>query len=610
MTDPGPAAPLGRLGRVARWLGAPRAWIVVIVLGVLAASPCLTVGFSTDDHIMRIRFLPDTGVPGFEPSRFDLFTFARDEAQRHTCMDTGLFAWWAAPGYRLAFWRPLSSATHALDFALWPQSSMAMYAHSLLWYAMLLAALAALYRRMLPGWVGGLALLLYALDDAHGPTVGYISNRNALVMATFAIMAVWAHDRARRDGWRPGRWLAPAAMALGLLAGEGAVVGFGYLFAHAVTLERGPWFRRLRPLIPHAVLGLAWAVAYKLQGFGAHGSGIYLEPVGETTAYLSAAVVRVPVLLGAQLFGPWADFWLGYPRPVAVVVLVFVLLVVAVFVAAAWSLLRREAVARMWALGSVLACLPIAGTFPADRLLLFVGVGAMGLTAMVIADALTHADAPRGRRATAVALLVVHGVVGPLLLPVRARSMETVARSFEPLDALVPTTDSGRDEPLVVVVAPNDGLVSYLPIIRAARGQPGPAQMRLLMSTLDAVAVTRTDDRTLRLTSSGFLATAPEHMLRGASHPFVAGETVELPDVTMIVESVTDDARPAVVQARFVDSIDRPGRHWVTWRGATFVHWAPPRVGQTVTLPPVDVEAMLRQALTGDRASGRSGRGS
>nr|MCH9684354.1 hypothetical protein [Deltaproteobacteria bacterium] len=522
--DPFPLPP-GRLQRVAQWLGTPRAWMWVVLLGVLAAAPCLTVGFSTDDHIMRIRFLDDTGVPGFEPSQFDLFTFARDEAQRDTCMETGLFAWWVAPGYRLAFFRPLSSATHALDFALWPDHPALMYAHSLGWYALLLCALMALYRRLLPGWVGGLALLLYALDDAHGPTVGYISNRNALIMATCAITAVWAHDRARRDGWRPGRWLAPLCMALGLLAGEGAIVGFGYLFAHAVTMERGPWLTRLRPLIPHVLLGLTWAVAYKLMGFGTHGSGIYLEPVGETGAFLKAAVVRIPVLLSAQVFGPWADLWIGYPRTVAIVVVIVVVAVLLTFAAAAWPVLRREPVARMWALGSVLACVPIAGTFPADRLLLFVGVGAMGLVAMVIADTLSRARVPTGRRAVVLALLVVHGVLGPLLLPIRTRSMETVARSFEPLDRAVPTTATARDQPLVVVVAPNDGLVSYLPVMRSARGQPYPRSMRLLASSLEAVEVTRLDDHTLQLHSDGFLANETERMMRGPGYPFEVGQT-------------------------------------------------------------------------------------
>ncbi|HOE98007.1 MAG TPA: hypothetical protein PK847_15655, partial [Candidatus Sumerlaeota bacterium] len=45
---------------------------------------------------------------------------------------------------------PLAAATHALDLALWPTSPALMHAHTLLWFAALLAALAALFRRLLP----------------------------------------------------------------------------------------------------------------------------------------------------------------------------------------------------------------------------------------------------------------------------------------------------------------------------------------------------------------------------------------------------------------------------------------------------------------------------
>lgn len=595
-------APSGPWGRVAGWLGRPRAWCFIVLLGVLAVAPCLTVGFSTDDHLLRIRFDPDSSVPPFSSSPFDLFSFGQGEAQIRGFMELGMFSWWTAPGYKLAFWRPVSSATHALDFTLWPQSPMLMYAHSLLWYAALLTVLAALYRRLMPGWTAGLALLVYALDDAHGPTVGYISNRNALVMTTLALAALWAHDRARRDGWRPGRWLSPSLMALGLLAGEGAVVGFGYLFAHACFMESGGLLRRWRPLLPHVLVGGTWAVAYKLQGFGAHGSGIYLEPAGETGAYLQAALERVPVLLGAQLAGPWADFWLAYPPAVATGVLVFVLLVIAGVTALAWPVLRREPVARTWALGSVLACLPIAGTFPADRLLVFVGVGAAGLVAMVLVDVATRRPrASLARRAGAAGLVVIHCVLGPLLLPIRARSMETVARSFEHIDRAVPGDRSIVDRTLVVVRTPSDGLVLYLPAIRAARHEPSPGRLRVLSSTGLAARITRVGPESLRIEpEGGFLASTPERMLRGPGHPFAVGDVVELSDLRVTVESITADARPAVVRFDFSRSLDDPSFVFITWYAAGFGDFTPPPVGETVTLPPVDAMETLRRTLQDD----------
>jgi hypothetical protein len=61
----------------------------------------------------------DPGVATFPHASLDLFVFATGDPQqfRHG-MDEGVFAWWAGPGFKLSFWRPLSAATHFLDHVL------------------------------------------------------------------------------------------------------------------------------------------------------------------------------------------------------------------------------------------------------------------------------------------------------------------------------------------------------------------------------------------------------------------------------------------------------------------------------------------------------------
>src|SRR4029453_6458360 len=84
--------------------------------------------------------------------------------------DAGVFPWWSDPQGRLAFWRPLASATHALDHRLWPDSATAQLAHNLVWLALALAAAWAFYRRFVPvRWIPGLALGLYAIADPPAP---------------------------------------------------------------------------------------------------------------------------------------------------------------------------------------------------------------------------------------------------------------------------------------------------------------------------------------------------------------------------------------------------------------------------------------------------------
>ena len=51
-----------------------------------------------------------------------------------------------------------------------------MHAQNLLWFAVTLGVVAAFYRRFIASdWIAGLALVLFALDDAHGPAVGWVA---------------------------------------------------------------------------------------------------------------------------------------------------------------------------------------------------------------------------------------------------------------------------------------------------------------------------------------------------------------------------------------------------------------------------------------------------
>ena len=384
-----------------------RGWVprAVVLLALLLVAPALGVGPMGDDYMHMARVDPHLRVPGFAYAPLDLFTFVSgDPTQRAVLLEEGVFGWWMAPDFRMSFWRPLSSLTHVVDHLLWPRSSVLAHAHSIVWFAALLAVLAALYRRFHPPWIAHLALLLYAVDDARGWVLGWTANRNVLVAATLAFAALLVHDRARRDGWRPGTWLAPALFAAALLGGESALAVTGYLFAHALFIDEGPLARRLARLWPYAVLSVAWLVAYKALGYGTSGGSMYLNPLDEPAGYLRALVERLPVLLAAQLGLSLSDAWLVLPASARVVAYGLALLWLAVFGVVLAPVWRRVPACRFWALGAVLSLPPVCATFPMDRLLVFAGVGAMAAVALVLAEWLTgdaFALLPRVRRAAA-----------------------------------------------------------------------------------------------------------------------------------------------------------------------------------------------------------------
>jgi hypothetical protein len=433
------------VGRAPRLLGRGSLPSATILLALLLVSPGLGVGPMGDDYMHLARVDSRLHVPGFAYAPFDLFTFVSgDPSQRAVLLEEGVFGWWMAPDFRMSFWRPLSSLTHVVDHRLWPRSSLLAHAQTMLWFAALLAVLAALYRRFHPPWIAHLALLLYAVDDARGWVLGWTANRNALVAATLAFAALLAHDRARRDGWRPGRWLAPVLFAAALLGGEAALALTGYLFAHALFLDSGPLVRRLARLWPYAALSLAWLAAYGLLGYGTTGGGMYLNPLNEPTLFLRALVERLPILLAAQVGAGLSDIWLVLPPSAQAAGYALALLALAVLAFVLAPLWARQPACRFWTLGAVLALPPVCATFPMDRLLVFAGVGAMATIALVLAEWLQGDGVvrlPRARRVaatTVVSLLVLlHLIVAPLLLPVRVLTVGLAARMGERLEASI-----------------------------------------------------------------------------------------------------------------------------------------------------------------------------
>jgi hypothetical protein len=304
-----------------------------------------------------------------------------------------------------------------------------MHAHSLLWFAALLLVVAHVYVRFSPGpeqrVAAMLAFAIFALDDAHGMTVGWVANRNALISATLALPALAAHHRWLALGFRPGAWLGPLCFALGLCAGETAVAVLGYLAAYTLFLDRAPIARRVLHVLPYAVLLVLWRALFGLLELGSAGSGGYHDPGREPLAFALALVERLPVLLGSQLALPLADVWFwGAPelqRAVWVLCAAGALFVLGL----GHALLSHDREARFWTAGMVLSSCAIAASVPGERLLLVPGVGGAALVARVILALLPAAAAGAGesppaqwvrrvRRPALFALVALHLVLAPL----------------------------------------------------------------------------------------------------------------------------------------------------------------------------------------------------
>lgn len=580
-------------------------------LAFAVLSPAIRLGWLLDDHIHMASLAALPQLPMLRRTPFDLFHLVRD----HWSLNSGFLPWWISPELRVSFMRPLTGLTHAFDFALWREQPHWIHVHSLLWMAAIVVLAAHLYRRLAPlplaPWAAGLAGLAFALDDAHAIPAGWIADRYALVAGLFAIAAILAHDRWRRDGWKPGSWLAPLFLGLGLLGGESALAGLAYLVSYAVFVDSGNPRDRLRSLAPSALVGAAWALAYRLLGFGSSHSAIYIDPGHDPLGYGRALLERAPLLLMGQLGFPPSDLASTASRPVALGLVLFAVAGLALFTVLAWPLLRRERLARFWALGMALSLLPVCATFPSDRLLLLPGLGGMALMACFVADALggTGGTRPpayrRLARPFACILLILHLALAPFVGFESMGTLRALHNLSQRISATFPADAPIAGQHAIVIHPPTFYFTGLAEVMHALEGRPLPARSFTLASGIYPLAIERIDAHTLVVRPDGGFLLRPgagprgrplpallpsrvlqsfDWLVRDADEPFPAQPFLH-DGIRIEILERTEDARPAAVSFRFPAPLEDPRWRWVRWsRAAGFSAVEPPRIGQSVRL--------------------------
>lgn len=571
--------------RLLKWfmarLSAPRAGRIVIATALVLALPALLSPLFIDEYVQAIKWRAE-GIGSFLN---DCFVFATPAGNRAE-MEHGYGAWWTAPDFKVAFWRPLSAATHAIDLSLWPGNAALMHAHTLLWFAALLAALHALYRRVLAPRVATLALALYAWDDARGMVLSWIANRHALIAGLFGISAIIVHDKWRRDGWKPGVWLAPLLLALGLLSSEMALATTGFLLGHALFLDKGTAPRRMARLAPYAAVVIAWQAAWFALGNGTQASGSYTNPLVEPLSYAAKVIERAPIFSLGQLTPILADAWSMLSPAGRVAVYVLAIAVLAIVARVAWPRLGAQPQGRFWLVGAGISLLLICATGPQDRNLVFVGFGVAPALAMLFAALVDDPPAARWPRLVGGALAVFNLALAPAQLPLKCLMMRAAEGMMAPVNASIPRDAAASGKTLVVAWMAFDPAVYFSWTKRDAEGTPRPGKTRILSVSVGDVSVSRPDEVTLRLQPrDGFFATEVSKVMRDASRPFRVGDVVALSNMTATVTAITDDGRPLGVEFRFAAPLESPEWLWMRGAGQGLVDWTPPAVGETVVVP-------------------------
>lgn len=577
----------------------PRLPLWAGLLAVLLTLPALNGGLLLDDHGILLAVRGDSEIlEHMNLSPLDLFRFMDgDQKSTRELVNMGVLPWWSNPEMKAAFWRPVTSLTHFVEFKLWGEHVWLMHLSSVLLYGVLVGLASVLYRRWL-GLTGAavLAAVFFAVDHTNATPVVWLANRNALLAVLFGLVTLWSHDRWRRDSWKPGPFLAITAYVLSLLSGEAGIAVCAYLFAYAIFMDRGTVVKAMLCIVPYAVVTVLWRIAWAMQNYGTSSIGLYTDPLREPVMFLSALAERFPLYFLSQWALPPSDLYSTTAGPEAqqihlIAAVVFMVLTAIVF----RPILRRNKTACFFLTGMLLSLVPICAAFVSDRMLLFAGLGAIGLISEIIKGALGDSSRLWPLRAMripavtlAVLLMIVHAAVSPVLLVTRIALTSGYAKIVDYVGLVsYPLGDDIHDKDIIIVNAIEPSVFGSGLQTREARGMKLPRSFRALSPSGEGVELKRMDDRTLLLRVAGnFYSGNMNKLFFGANPPMQAGHRVELRGTTVEVTRVDEKGAPIEARFTFDVPLENPRLRWIHWSEDEECYYtsAPPQVGETVDL--------------------------
>jgi hypothetical protein len=553
--------------------------VLLIAAGALVFWPALSMTRFLDDYLQTLM------VDGrFPVARhpLNLYDFVSDE-NRALFRERGLLPWWTHPQLTMRFLRPVSSfllwfELHTLHFDVALQ-----HAHSFLWWIAAVFAARGLYLRVLPRRAAWLALLIFAVAPCHVMPLGWIANRNALVCLVFGLLALRTHhtfcERARPEA----ALLTGLYYSLALLAGELALCFVGYMLALSLLRART---RRLLGLLPIALPAVVYLLTRHALGYGASGSGFYVDPLHAPWAFLRVAPFRFAAL--------FVQTWLNVSTETWWASLPWVMVLPCAVLGAAFLIpqLRRtyarlelpvQAEARWLLLGSLLSLLPVLPTVPAARLTAVALLGAAACIALVLEHAWFGVqEVPTTRAAEwaglgALALAFLHLVHSPVSSWLASASVHGDAQRFrEDVHTIRERMDELGTREVMVLRGGVDSF--FCPFATVVEG--GPWSRWDILSDPHHLLTLRPEPDVLELITppeTGLFPTGGLSLFRGVSPPARADVTVSLAPFSV---RVTETAGTIATRARIEFTNDlTAGRLWLSRRHGHLSELTLPEVG-------------------------------
>jgi hypothetical protein len=242
--------------------------------------------------------------------------------------------------------------------------------------------------------------------------------------------------------------------------------------------------------------------------------------------------------------------------------------------------------------GTALSLLPVAATFPMNRLLLVPSIGGSVIIATILAHywgAWRQFSGMRRRLAAVLVgfLVLVNFVVPPLAWTAQSLIIMKLDRHVEEVYAATPLVYS-QDPAVhnVLLAAPDPLACAYPPIIHALlTGHKDLAPWLCLSLAPHDHRLTRTADNALTLEVIGgcMLRTEFEQLMRSPAWPMRKGDTLELCGIGITVLEA-NEIGPVKIGVTFERSLDDKALNFLVWKDGAIRHFEMPGVGESVAV--------------------------
>jgi hypothetical protein len=607
-------------------------WICSLI-GMLLVAPSINGGFFYDDWWHKEMILESKGEIegkytdlGYASSEhefnlwdvnYHFFRFADGlEKTNQYHLERGSAPWWMPLDIKCSFWRPLTALTHWIDYSFWPDSPKAMHLHSIIWYGIAILAVSFLFKGLIkPPWVAGLAILLFSFNETHAYVIGWISNRSALLIVVSGVLSILAHHYWRSNHWKPGCVLAPCMFLVSLLFGEGGVATSAYITAYAICLDKGNLRKRTFSIVPYLLILIIWKVGYGILDHGVN-IGIYIDPFNEPIAFISGIFQRLPILFYFEWF--WTIDWLLLLSPKGNTIFWGIsVLIMAIITLFMLPVLKRDAHARFFALGTFFASLPVtAMTLPSPRLVFFASVGTSALFAIWLKNLWTIPDLYPNRWIKRIVWYFVAFIIIAQLVQSPYKKITISMVSCEQLEDLrVALTDIGQEyeiqeQDVIILNAPNVWNFAYLHAYRRIQDQPIPRMLRILASSSYPVELERMSPKSLVVRiENGFFPrfqdlrniestldfaflfnNLDEAYSSSARTTLKPGDQIKITGMTVEIIKLSDNAGPSEAKFTFANPLDSKEYRWLEYVPKQFPEigsyqlWKMPEIGEKVII--------------------------